>query len=265
MTTDVTLDGVDLSTAVPAAKILDVRRPLAGARRHTAVAIAGRADPYIFTEQPGARSLEFDVSIEADTFAARRAAVVALADWCDLGAEAQLIIDDEPNQYHNAILDDGDGALTELLRGGDATLRFLVGPYSLAVSTSSETVTATGGSDSGSFTPADTIVAEPIIELTPLNGTLTTFTLTLNGDTLTYASPTIASGNTLTISTISDTVTLGVNGDTMLVGAYTGTVVLADVDGAFPLIVPGSNTWALVWTGTATNVRVAITWRRRYR
>lgn len=264
-TTDVTLAGVALSTAVPSAKVLDVRRQLAGRRRHTAVAVPGRADPYIFTEQPGARTLELDVSIAADSFAARRAAVVDLADWCDLGDTAELVIDDEPDQYHNAILDDGAASLRELLNGGDATLRFLTGPYSLAVAASSESATATGGSDNDAFTPPDLIVAEPVIELTPLNGTLASFTFTLNGDALYYGAPTVASGNTLTISTISDTVTLGVNGDTMLTGAYTGTVVLADVDGAFPLIVPGSNTWALVWTGTATNVRVVITWRRRYR
>lgn len=262
---DVTYDGVDLSDAVPGAYVTKVVRPLVGARRHRTKEIPGRAGSWIFGEEPGDRILEVSVDIQGISFADRRAAVVALADWCDRPTPEALILSDEPDRYHLAILD-RDADPDEWLLAGSVVLRFRAGPYSLASTITVETIAAAGaGTDSGTFSAVDTIDAEPIIEITPTNGTITTFALTVNDDELGYSGPTVASGNTVTISTISDTVTQGVNGDTMLTGAYSGTVVMSGVSGVFPLIVPGTNTWAISWAGTATAVTVEISWRRRYR
>ena len=264
MTTDATLNGVPLSTAVPDALILRPARHLVGRRRHQALDVPGRAGPWIFGEQPGAGTVTLDVSIRSATLAARRAAVSALADWVDLDATAPLILDDLDDRYYDAILiSDPDAA--EWLDAADIALTFLTGPYSLAVATSSESITATPSPDSGSFSIADEVDAEPVIEVTAVGGTLLTFDLTLNGDTLSYGGPTITAGNTVTISSISDTVTTGLNADTELTGAYAGTVVLGDVTGTFPDLVAGSNTWSVQWTGTAGTIIIALAWRRRYR
>lgn len=265
MTTDVTLNGVALSTAVPTAQVLRPARHLVGKRRHRTADIPGRDGPWIFPERPGAGAVELDIAIDADTFADRRAAVSALADWCDLDDVAALIIADLPDRYYDAILDT-DPTPSEWLNAAEVTLKFLTGPFALAVSTSSEAITATGApADSGSFSIDDELAAEPVIEVTAVGGTVTEFSFTLNGDTLTYGGPTIAAGNTITISSIADTVTQGVNGDTMLTGAYTGLVLLADVAGTFPELAAGTNTWSLTWQGTATDVVLDISWRRRYR
>lgn len=262
---DVTYNGVDLSDAVPVAYVLNVTRPLVGARRHRTVDIPGRAGSWIFAEEPGDRVVEIELDLQADSFEDRRAALTALADWCDKPTPVVLILSDESDRYHLAILD-RDPDPREWLVSATITLAFRVGPYALDLVASAENIAASGaGTDSGTFTAPDTIDAEPVIEITPTNGTISTFSLTLNSDAIGYQAPTIASGQTVTISTISDTVTQGVNGDTMLTGAYTGTVIMSAVSGVFPLIVPGLNSWTLSWSGTATAVTVEISWRRRFR
>lgn len=267
MTTDLTLNGVALSTAVPAAKVLDVRRPLVGARRDRFVDVPGKPGSWTFPEQPGDRVIEFVVDVQADSFADRRAALTALADWCDLGAVAPLIIDDEPDRYHEAILDDQADPREWLVSAEIPRLSFRVGPYALASDASQEVLAVSGaGSDSGSFSIPDEIDAEPVIEITPTNGTITGFGFTLGADELDYTGPTVTSGNTVTINTISDTVTSGLSGDTMLTGAYNpAALVMALVGGVFPLLEPGENTWGMTWDGTATAITVEISWRRRYR
>lgn len=265
-TTDLTLGGVALSTAVPEAIVLRPSRPLAGRRRHEYVEIPGKAGSWKFTEAPGDRRLDFELHIEAASFAARRAAVVALADWCDLGSVAPLIVADEPDVYHS-VLFDGDPTPSEWLNQAAIVLSFIADPYTLAAASSTETLAVTGaGSDSDSFTISDQIEAEPVIEITPNDGTLETFTLTIAGRSLVYAGPSIGSGNTITINSISDTVTTGVSGDTMLTGAYNpASLVMGLISGEFPILVPGLNTWSISWTGSATDITVAIEWRRRYR
>lgn len=263
---DLKLDGVDLSTAVPGALVIVPVRPLVGGRRDVFVDVPGKAGSWKFPEEPGDRILRFAIDILGADFPDRRAAVTALADWCDLGRVAPLIVSDLPDRYHNALLDN-DPDPDEWLRRAEIDLAFRCDPYALGLVPGEEEIAASGaGSDSGTFDIDDSIDAEPVIEITPTDGTITGFTFTLNGDALGYGGPTIPSGNTVTLSSISDTVTSGVSGDTMLTGAYNpAQLVMGLISGAFGLLNPGENTWSLAWSGTATAVTITIGWRRRYR
>lgn len=318
--TSASLNNVDLAAAVPSATILSVSRPLVGARRHSRISIPGRPGGWTFDEVPGDRTISLVVTIGATSFAARRTAVTELAYWADIGTTMRLVIDDEPDRFHDVILADAPD-LAEWLLSGDVTLAFLAGPYSSASSLSTESLAASGaGTDSGTFTIPDRVTVEPVIEVTPTNGTVTAFTLTMNGDALTWGAAAggarpnapviqedevdlvspgggalvdfigtggrgyatyadgyiydglgwrlalIASGDTLTISSISDTVTVGINDDVDLTGTFdVAALDISDVAGTFPLLLEGLNTWALVWTGTATAVTLDITWRERFR
>jgi predicted phage tail component-like protein len=264
-TIDATLNGVTLSSAVPEALILRPTRPLVGRRRHVTEDVPGRAGSYIFTEEPGDRIITLELDMQAASFEDRRAACRALADWADVGTQAPLILDDEPDRYLEVILDD-DPAPDEWLVAATITLRFLASPpYALASELSTETDSLSGSPDGDSFTIPDEVSAEPIIEITPTNGTITAFTLELNGEALSW-SGLIPDDNTLTINAIADVITTGPNGDTMLTGAFDVDLVsMADISGDFPILLEGSNTDTLTWTGTATAVTVAFTWRRRYR
>lgn len=263
--TTASLNGAELADDVPEALVLRVVRPIVGRRRFVNVEVPGRAGSWFFAEEPGDRILELPVQIQGSGFEDRRDAVRRLAQWADVGAPSRLIVDDEPDRYHDAVLDN-DPDPEEWLISAEIPLRFLAGPYALALELSTETLAVTAPSpDSGSFVVPDEIYAEPIIEITPTNGTITGFTFTLNGAALSW-SGLILDDETLTISTISSTVTVGVSGDPYLVGAYDpDAVAMADLTGEFPYILPDTNPWSFEWTGTATTVTVEITWRRRFR
>lgn len=264
--TDLNLNGVALSTAVPEALVVKVARQLAGARRNVFVEMPGRSGSWIFPEQPGDRTLTITLDIQAAGFAARREAVRALAYWADVGAVARLIIDDEPDRYHEAILDAAVDPAEWLVSVEQLEVPFRVGPYALALNLSTETLPVSGGSpESGSFVAPDTVEALPVIEITPTDGTMTSLTFTLNGRAITYAA-TILDDETISISSISDTVTAGASGDVDLTGAFIpGAVAMASVSGDFGRIIEGTNSWSLQWTGTATAVTVTATWRERFR
>lgn len=261
------LNGTQLADAVPSAIIVAVARQLAGERRHVFVDVPGRSGSYLFPEQPGDRTLRLELDLQCSTFDERRAAVRDLAGWADLSDSARLILSDEPDRYHVAILDDRPELLEQLVYAASA-LVFRVGPYALAITPSTATLAVSGaGSDSGTFTGTETggVDAFPVVEITPNDGTLTSFGWTLNGTQLSYGT-TVAMGDTITISSLSDTVTLGASGDTDLTGAFvTGLVSMATVSGDFGRVVPGSNDWAFEWTGTATDITIDLTWRERYR
>lgn len=264
--TDLNLNGVALSTAVPEALVVKVARQLAGARRNVFVDMPGRSGSWIFPEQPGDRTLTITLDIQAASFAARRAAVRELAYWADVGAVARLIIDDEPDRYHEAILDASVDPAEWLVQVEQLEVPFRVGPYALALNPSTETLPVSGGSpEIGSFVAPDTVEALPVIEITPTDGTMTSLTFTLNGRAITYAA-TILDDQTISISSISDTVTAGASGDVDLTGAFVpGAVAMASVSGDFGRIIEGVNAWSLQWTGTATAVTVTATWRERFR
>ncbi len=263
--TTASLNGVQLEDSVPEALVLQVLRPLAGTRRHVAVDAPGRAGSWIFPEEPGDRIIAIMVDLQADGFDTRRAAVRNLAEWADVGTMTRLVIDDEPDRYHDAILDDAPEISEWLTYAEPIRLAFRCNPYALALVPTVETFTASGSPDSGTFTATDDLDAFPVVEITPTDGTIATLTWTLNGDAISFAE-TIADDATVTISSISDTVTEGESGDVELSGAFNpAAVAMSTVSGSFGRIVGGSNSWALEWTGTATQVSVSITWRERFR
>lgn len=266
LSTVVTLNTTASDAAVPELLITRVRRELLGARRDVFAEVPGRAGSYVFPEQPGDRRLEIEFDLLGDDFDDRRDAVRRLADWADTPAGAvRMVIDDEPDRYADAVLTGGLN-VDEWLRRGSGTLEYRVSPYTYANTLSSATLNLNTSPDSDTFNAPDDIVAYPVIELTPTNGTLLTFSLTLNGDSLAWAGL-VPDDATITISSITATVTEGTNVDVNLTGTYPdpADLSMSDVDGTFPLVVPDANAFALTWTGTATLVTATITWRRRFR
>jgi phage-related protein len=231
------------------------------------VEVPGRAGSWVFPEEAGDRTLTVDIDIGAASFASRRAAVVSLANWADVvAAPVQLIVDDQPDRYHEVVLASAPD-VTEWLITGAVVLEYRAGPFALAVSTSSNSVTATTGSGSGTYSATlDTgLTAEPVVVVTARGGTMTSLTFTLNNASLSWTGLVNANGS-ITISTISSTITTGANSDVNLTGALTvGNLDMAGVSGAFGFIVNGSNAWVATYTGTATTVELVTTWRRRYR
>ena len=259
-----TLNGTTLAAAVPEALVVSVRRGLVGKRRHSRVEIPGRAGAWTFAEEPGDRTIEIDLDLLGIDFEARREAVRELAYWCDIGAPAKLVIEDEPDRFHLVLLDDAPDVNEWLLRGAVA-LRFTADPYAYLTAATVRNFTATTNPDNESFSIPDRVSADPVVVLGAVGGNVTAFTLTVNGYVLSWAGS-ISAGTSLTISSISDTVSVGPSGDVELTGAFNvNDLDMADVSGQFPILLEGSNAWALSWTGSATSVSISFTWRERTR
>lgn len=261
MTTTASLNGVALAT-ISEVELLRPIRPFP-ATRHKAVEIPGRAGSIIFPEELGDRVISLELHVLGADYDARRAAIRELAGWAFVGTVSRLIIDDEPDRYEDAILESA-GDPDEWLKSASIILPFRCGPYALALSTSTEALVASTNPDSDTFTAPDVVEALPEIILTANGGTILSFTLTVNGFALSWTG-TVASGASLTISSISETVLQGVSTDTELTGAFNASSVrMGDASGFFPVLVPGSNSWSIEWTGTATSVDVDVEWRERF-
>lgn len=268
--TTATFDGVDLATAVPDAIVMSVQRQIVGNRRHRAVDIAGRAGSWKFPEEPGDVEITLTVHVGASSFADRRAAFRALAAWAATSEEAALIVDDEPDRYYLALLDNAPTP-DEWLVDGSADLKFIADPYARSTTESEEVILVSGDPDSGTFDITDTVGVDPEITITPTNGTITGFNFVLNGASvqwqyLTNTPRTILNNTDIVISSISDTVTIGASVDMELTGMFDpDDVDMAQVSipNNFPELVPGSNSWSFTWDGTATTVTITIAWRER--
>lgn len=265
---DATLNGVTLSAAVPEAVIKSAPRPLLGSRRDEFVKVPGMAGELVYREEPGDRVITLAVVVLVDDKAELQSRVEDLADWADTpDGRVKLVLDDEPDRYWLAILATGPAVNEEGEYDAVVPLEFRAGAYAYAVALSGDDITVSGSPDSGSLNVPDGVSALPVVQLTPTDGTIESFELTVNDATLSVA-PTdgVGEDDTITISSISLTVTLGANTDTELTGAYdSADVDMADVDGEFPILLSGMNTWQLSWVGTATEITMSITWRRRYR
>ena len=261
----VTWNGVSSST-IPELVIGKVTRQLLGEARGTHKTVPGREGAWFFPEKRGLREITLECFVEAASLGTdRRDAITAVADWADVETEARLIISDEPGVFYEAVLVRPPSP-DEWREFGVFDLVFLAQPYALAT-----TVTAHETSGDADFTETWDAGLEvptyPVITVTPTNGTITSFELTVNGQTLSFTGV-IADDQTITINSISAVVTEGVNEDTELTGAYDpNTAIMSGVSGVFPVLLPPSdNSYHFqVLAGTATAVTVEVIYRLRYR
>lgn len=258
--TTATINGVALEDAVPEALVINVRRSLLGARKTVFQDVPGVAGSWVFGDRPGDRTITLTVHIQADDFAGRRDAVRRLAAWADTFDPATLVIDDEPDRAEYAILTSTPQP-DEMLNTAQLDLEFRARPYAYALTTSTETWGATSGV-AHTFTLPDTVEAPPIITLTAA-APCASWSLEVNGETLTYGTA-MASGADVTVSTPAFVVYTGTNVDPDVVGSFDpATVSMAAVDGAFPMLSPGTNTVTVTAAGGVA-MDVAVVWLRRY-
>lgn len=254
------------SNTIPGLVFTNPTRQLLGGHRGSFMTIPGRVGSWYFPELRDRRSIKVSGFIIRDTgdFDDRRHTITALADWLDLDIQARLILGDDPTVYYEAVLGDcGDS--DEWRDLGTFELEWLVNPFSLALLTTTIPLSATATYVT-TFDPDILTPIQPVIEITPTNGTITSLDVGANGETLSW-SGTINSGFSLTVDSKSAVVTSGLNTDTELVGAYDPSKVnMAGVFGQFPYLVPGVNTFNFhINTGTATAVSISIKYRKSYR
>lgn len=262
---DIDWNGVSSAT-IPELVFSNPIREMLGSHRGSFLEIPGRTGAWYYPNVRGRRLITVPGFIQASTWpAGRRNAVTAVADWLDQDAESRLILGDDPSVFYLAVITD-PGDVTEWRELGSFQLVWNCQPYSFAInpSVSSHVVDQ---SQTDVFDLGNLVTLAPVIVITPTNGTITAFNLTLNGDTLQWAGGTIALGNSLTINSISSVVTTGMSIDIELTGAYVpGDLSMTQVYGAFPFVRPGSNTLTYSQiSGTATVINIDINYRLAYR
>lgn len=263
--TTFSFDSVSSST-IAELNVLRVRRPLTGDRRDNYVDVPGRDGFWLFEEKAGRRLITIELDVGATSFAARRAAVIAVADLLDRPGLARLIIDDEPAVFHRCRLASAPDP-DEWLNGATFSVEFVAEPYALALTPTTQAWTATSAV-AHTFTPTDTVDAEFELEVTANGGTVTSLTAVVNGETLTYALGALGltTGQVLTISSIGYVVTRGTSGDPNLDGTFVpANLDMATVSGDFGKIIRGLNSITLTRTGTALTLGAVARWRRRSR
>lgn len=267
MKTTFTFDGVDSST-IPELLVTRVRRPLVAARRDEFIEVPGREGFWLFEEKAGARTITIELDVQADSFAERRAAVIALADLLDAPSGlSQLVVSDEPDRFHRCRLASAPDP-DEWLNYATIAVDLIADPYSYATAISVETYTAASATVHA-FAVPDKVYGIPVIEVTANGGTLTGFTLAMNGDTFTYGlgGTGLTAGQTVTIDTLAYVLTRGASGDPDLDGTFDPALLdMATVSGDFPYIAAGANTiTATKLGGSAATLTVSVRWRRRAR
>lgn len=254
------------STNVEGLVITNITRGVLGVQRGSFLDIPGREGFYHFDQPRGRRTFIIEAFIDADGFPEpRRAAITELADWLDVLGQAKLAFADDPGVYYEAVL----GEVPEITEWREWTelfeITWIAQPYAFDVDIEEETWV-----DDNNHTHGWSIDLKmpvyPVIEITPLNGTLLQFTLTTNGQVLTY-SGSVDSNDTLTINSIAPIVVSGTNTDLELTGVYNPVLrSMSGVAGAFPTLVPGSNSIIFVRQGgTATSFSFTVSYRRKYR
>lgn len=263
-TKTITWAGVSSDT-IPELVIGQVTRSLIGSLRQSFLDIAGRDGSWVFPDKRGRRTITAECFVMAPDISSRRDVVTSVANWLDVEIQSKLAISDEPGVYYEAVLGEAPD-VTEWREAGTFTLTWLVNPYSLddSVDYSSVTLTPSG---THAWSPGLTVDVYPVIEITPTDGTIDGFTLTVDGNTLEYGGA-IADDATVTINSVASIVLAGLNTDVELTGAYdTLAVSMADVSGKFPILKADSGS-SLTFTslgGTATSVDIVISYRKRYR
>jgi predicted phage tail component-like protein len=265
LTKTITWNGAP-STNVEGLVIGQVTRDLLGVARGSFLSVGGKEGFYHFEQARGAKKIVASMFIEVESWpTARRAAVTDFANWLDVTGEAKLIISDEPDIYYQAVLTD----IPSPSEWRDFVAPFEVGwtcqPYAYDLDVGQE-AWVDDISHTHTWTPALLLPVYPVVEITPLNGTLTAFSLTTNGSLMTYTGS-VSSGNTLSINSIAPIVVTGSSTDLELTGAYNPVLrSMAGVNGAFPILIPGSNSMVFLRTGgTATGFSISVTYRKKYR
>jgi len=244
--------------------INSVERGAWGAPRNVQVNVPGRASSWLFTEHSGERNGSEAMTHASPSASARRDPLSDVFEWLDVFGRQRLIFSDQPDRYWNAFLNNAP-TVEEAVRLGKFVVGWSAEPYALALTTTQVCATARNeAGDNDTFNMPGATNGEPEVTITPLGGNMTSLSLTLNGDTISWEGS-IAAGTPLTISSISSTVLSAASGDTQLTGAFDpADLDMGAVTGTFGFLLSGSNAWSTsAIAGTLTSFAICFNWRRR--
>lgn len=263
----ITYGGV-ASTTIPSLICHEVKRPLVGKVRDSFEEVSGMDGAWHFSEKRGMKEITIPLSVLAASYpVTRRATIESVADWLDTGVMTKLIISDQPDRYDMAVLA-AEPDVQEWRERGSFEVQMLAFPYSYELNVRNDTKTLTSaGSWTTTFDTLCKVPTYPILEITPIGGGVTGYTITTNGRVFTYGTA-VSVGNVISVSSLSYTVHSGTNADTDLQGTWNpATLLMTGVSGKFPIFTqPGVNTITVAPIGgSPTSITLKAYWRKRFR
>lgn len=259
---EVTIDGVS-STTIPEYICERVTRKLVGDRRHTVELVPGREGGWLIPEQPGMRQITIVSHVLADTFpTGRRDAIREVANWADQQTHVKLILGDDPNVFHWAVLQDNPD-IDEWRERGSFDLVFNALPYAESINIQEHIEVSATSSKTFNVVVDGDVFTRPTIEIVP-TGATSAVAVTIAGRTLTHTAA-LATLVKRTVNCLARVVEVGGNTDTDLTGEFNPALLsMPGVTGTFPYLSPGTNSVQIVCTG-ATGFTATLKWRDRYR
>lgn len=253
------------SNAVSDLIIGEITRSVIGRPRTRFMEVAGKEGVWFFPNKRGTRIITANMAVSSSV-ADFEESMELVSDWLDVEGVGKLILGSSPDRFYQGVLRDvTDPVEWRGLARFQATWE--VEPYSFDVNLSTEDWTASSGTNH--IWNADLLVPSyPIVEITPLNGTLEEFVIACNGYVTGVSDLTMVTSEVVTINSLIPAVLTGPNDDVELTGSYDpNDVELYGVVGEFPILVPGAGN-QLQFTklaGTATSFLIEVTYRKRFR
>lgn len=266
MAKTLTWNGISSST-ITGFTIENVLRQMLGEQRGVHVDIDGKAGTYHFPKKRGRRLIVAECRILVADMADRVDAVEEVADWLDVEDEAPLVMSDRPDRYWMATL----GSIPsprEWRHLAKFDLEWTAQPYAFENTITTESFAAALDT-TNTWNPDMSTNVFPVIEITPTNGTLSSFNVEHTGGNLNWATGTpIPSGDTVTVNSIAPIIERGPTTDTMLTGVYDPSQVdMAIFSGEFPILIPSASNFIRFDQigGTATTFDIDVKYRRQFR
>ena len=256
-------NGVD-SSIVTDLVIGQVTRQMLGATKSSSIYVPGRAGGIHIPQPPGLRKLSAECYVMSETFSGRGEAVVEVADWLDVDNEAKLEVSDRPGVFYLAALESTPQPY-EWRNLGKFDISWIVQPYSYDLVVSSLLWT---GDEAHFHTlePDVSLPVYPVVVIKPTDGTMLSIVLESAAGSLVVNDLNVLSGQSVSINSLVPIVSSGVNYDESLTGAFDpNTIIVHGVSGDFPILMPGTNNWSFIATGTATSFSIDVQYRKTYR
>ena len=226
-----------------------VKRPLLPALKLKRVELPGASGAYDFEdEEYSLRTITMKIQYIGADYEELRSRARSIAAWLSYSSFAQLIINDEDDKYYLAKVT-SEVDLDSLFESGSADVSFDCQPFAYALSNEVVEITVSGADSDEFVNPGTRHVnyksPQGSYFKVTIDGTFTTLSLTINGNTMTYN--TAISNDVLVIDCIEMEATLD--------GANVFDKLGGDIDEFFEIITGTNN---VSYTGTGLNFDLTI-------
>ncbi len=223
-------------------KVLDVRRPILPGIRDQYEVIPGRAGSYLFSQPFADRLIEVDCVLVSENSDNVWQDIRSVSAWLTSNKKEHLVLSTEPNVYYMAKASNSMD-VEQILYVGQFTIQFTCEPFAYSLEDIIIQFTALSNTSYGVYNNG-TAETSPTITITAAYGDIINPKIMINDIVFLY-NGTITVNSQIDINSGAFTSYKGMNRDINTTGAYDPAEdsILALIDGEFPMLQPGPNSF----------------------